>query len=480
VDTTNAVDSNLEQIGHDRRRSHRKARWHARRATGTIRRRTRSVIAAVVTLGVCVTLAACQAAPAPQKTDSGKGTINWWGYGPDISVVNQYLAAFNKQYPDIKVNFKLISQASYQAVLRPALASNSGPDIFLESPGALGFSKFSSYGIDLSDDFQKALGPDWKSKVAPSGLSDFTKDGKLLAAPVGQDVAGLLWINKDLFDKYKLTPPTTFDQWVQVCAQFKSHGTGCFVQGAQMEPFNQDTYQSIANSLSPGLYDRAVKGDAKWSDPGLVKALQEWKSLFSNGIMQPGALGVAQYPDADSAFMSGKYAMVQMGTWYMSNTRADVAASTMKAAGYTGKPFTILPIPFPTPAGGSAGALFGDSGGGLAINVKSSNQAAATTFVTWLATSSAGQQTIANLLTNTPSLIGAKPDFGSISLVNPSVQQPALEQLLAQSQKVTEPRQLANSDLATALGTELSTVALGSASPADAAATMETAAEGLR
>ena len=446
----------------------------ARRASRFSRKLATMAAVALVGLG----LASCQATAAPTAT--GKVTLNWWGYGPDVSVVDQYLAAFNKQYPNIKVNFKLISQATYQAVLRPALASNNGPDLFLESPGGLGFSQFSQYGLDLTGQFKKALGANWKSKIAPGGVANFIKNGKLLAAPVGQDVAGFLWINKDLFDKYKITPPTTFDQWSKACAEFTSNGVNCFVQGAQMEPFNQDTYQSIANSIKPGLYYKAVQGKAKWTDPDLVKALTVWKSMFDDGIMQKGALGLAQYPDADSAFMAGKYAMVQMGTWYMANTRADIAASSMKAAGYPGStPFTILPIPFPTVSGGQAGELFGDSGGGLAVNAKSAKKDAASTFALWLATSPKGQQTIANLLTNTPSLGGTVPDFTAIKLVDEADQEPALKTLLVKAEKVVEPRQLSNQDLATALGTELSTVALGTSSPADAAATMQKAAAGL-
>ena len=44
-------------------------------------------------------------------------------------------------------------------------------------------------------------------------------------------------------------------------------------------------------------------GDAKWTDPGIVKTLTIWKQLFADGIMQPGSLGVQQYPDANNDFL---------------------------------------------------------------------------------------------------------------------------------------------------------------------------------
>ena len=52
------------------------------------------------------------------------------------------------------------------------------------------------------------------------------------------------------------------------------------------------------------------------------------------------------------------------------------------------KPFTMVAIPFPDVAGaGNPATMFGDADYGIAVSDKSSHQAAATTFATWLTTS---------------------------------------------------------------------------------------------
>lgn len=436
--------------------------------------------AAIGALAVAaLTVSACAAGGSSDENDNGVTEISWWAYGPDVSVVDQYLAAFNEDHPDIKVTFKLISQDTYDAVLRPALASDSGPDVFTEDPGAR-FERFHQYGIDLTPAFEEALGSDWDTKIAKIGIDGFTKDGKLMAAPVGGDFGGTLWINQDLFDQESLTAPTTFDEWVDVCEAFDAAGIGCFVQGAQQTPFDQDTYQAIANTIEPGLYSQAVEGEAKWTDPTLVEALDIWGQMFTNGIMQDGALGLTQFPDANNAFLSGKYAMVMMGTWYMQNTRTDILTAGMSAAGNDGEPFVALPIAFPAAVpDGTPGGLFGNSGGGLAVSAKSKNKEAAATFATWLATAPEGQQVIADLMVNTPSLVGIQPDFDQLGLVAPDVQESRIEWMIDESQTVTETRQLVNADLASALGTALTTVADGSATPQQAAETLQAAAEAL-
>lgn len=65
------------------------------------------------------------------------GTVNWWGWTPtDTATANNYISAFNKQYPNIKVNYKLVNISDWVAALRPALASGQGPDVFDMQPGA--------------------------------------------------------------------------------------------------------------------------------------------------------------------------------------------------------------------------------------------------------------------------------------------------------------------------------------------------------
>src|SRR5215218_10828424 len=168
--------------------------------------------------------------PEGQGQEGGSatsGTVNWWGWTPtDTATANGYIAAFNKEYPDIKVNFKLVSIPDWQAALTPPLRSDSGPDVFDMQPGSY-VTKYKSFAEDMTPVITKALGEDWQSQVPPAGVSGLTaEDGKLTALSVGAVYSGTLWINQGLFDKYNLKPPTTLDEWEKVCQEFKSHKQG--------------------------------------------------------------------------------------------------------------------------------------------------------------------------------------------------------------------------------------------------------------
>jgi ABC-type glycerol-3-phosphate transport system substrate-binding protein len=450
-------------------------------------RRSRRVIPALSILSFLVLfLAACGGggSPAGNAGSATSANLTWWGWTPSVQVAQQYIKAFNKKYPDIHITYKMLTIAGYNAAIRPALASSVGPDIFDVAPGGANGSveTYAPDAIDLSPAVSKALGSGWQSKLSPIGVSSLTIGKKLAAVSVGAVYSGTVWINQNLFDQYHLTPPTTMAQWVSDCATFKAHNIGCFVQGVGQTAFNEDTLQAISDNVQPGVWAKAIDGQVPWTDPTIVKALTIWKSMFSNGIMEKGALGVQQYPDANNDFLAGKYAMVMMGTWYMQNTTTAGMSAGISGAGISSpKNFTAIPILFPDVAGtGTTGALYGDSDYGIAVNAKSKNQAAATKFAVWLGTSAQGQSEVANALDDIAALKGVQPDWSQISLVNSGSQQAALSKLITSAVASSEPRLATVSpNLQTAIGNASTTVASGSATPAKAAATLQAAAAAL-
>jgi raffinose/stachyose/melibiose transport system substrate-binding protein len=445
-------------------------------------RGARRALAAVAATGIAVgSLAGC--APGGGASGDGgsatEGTVDWWGWTPEQAVAEEYIAAFNEEYPDITVNYRQLTIDGYEAAIRPALASNTGPDLFDIAPGAQ-FVQFSSYGTDLTEQVTESLGENWKEQLAPIGIAGLTdEDGALRGIPVGSTFAGPVWINQEIFDEQGLTPPTTVDEWVEVCDQLKAADIGCFVQGASQVAFDQDTIQAIADTINPGLFTKATRGQAKWTDPDLVEAFATWQRLFEDGIMQEGALGVQQYPDANNAFMAQDYAMVMMGTWYMQFTRPNNMSLAIEAAGVgDAAPFQMTPIPFPAATeGGTPGAMFGDANYGLVVNAKADARNAATTFAVWMGTSEEGQQIVANALNDIPSLTSVQPDWDSIELVNAEAQTPKLQELYERAATVTDNRLLPNGDLADAIGNAATTLAAGEVPPEEATATLQADAE---
>jgi ABC-type glycerol-3-phosphate transport system substrate-binding protein len=435
-----------------------------------------------------IALTGCSSAGATSSSASAtagnpakvSGTINWWGWSPQPDVAQQYIAAFNKVYPNVHVNYKLLSIADYPSALGPALQSSVGPDVFGLAPGQ-NVTQFGRFAEDMGPVLEKSLGKDWKSKLSGAARTSLTtSSGKLVGLAIGLTYAGTLWVNDDMLAKYHVTPPKTFNDWVKDCDTLTKDGAKCFVQGAGDAGSNTDTLHAIANSIEPGYWAKAAEGKASWNDPTFVKTLTTWKKMVSDGILQKGDFGLQGHPDAQKAFFSGKAATVQMGTWFMQYTEKAGMTTAISASGVSNPaPFPMTAIPFPSVGSSSNSPLFGDADFGLAVNSKSKNLAAANLFASWLTTTTKGQQIIANALDDIPALIGVKPEWPQIDLVKPSTQEPNLKQLFNDVAPVSDLR-LANLSATTeqALGIAATTVAQGSATPAQAAATAQKSANG--
>ena len=443
--------------------------------------------AIIAVLGV--TLAACAdtSGTGPDTSTGGgdaematSGQIVWWGYTPGSPVNEQYIAAFNEEYPDIEVIWKQTSIDDYDAAIRPALGSSTGLDVYQMSAGSAngGVSVFGGSAIDLTSAVEQTLGSNWKDLLSPTGVNALTVDGELKAMAAGAVFSGTIWINQDLFDANGVEAPTDWDSWKDACETFEASGVTCFVQGAGQGAFNIDTLHAIADNVEPGKFVDATRGDVPWTDDSLVEALALWKKLFDEGIMQPGALGQMQYPEANNMFMSQQAAMVMMGTWYSQYLIPDVMRSAMEAAGSTDDPFTMIPIDFPDIAGtGNTGSLFGDVDYGQGVSANSANRGAATTFAVWMGTSEKGQQVIADSLNLIPALKSITPNWDNVELVNPDAQADPMKSLVQRASAVTDAPRFAtiNADMNQALMTALAKVAAGESTPEQAAAELQQA-----
>lgn len=441
-------------------------------------------IAASTVAVTAMALAGCGSGGSGSSASSGSataGTVNWWGWTPDIDVAQREIAAFNKQYPHIKVVYKKLQDATYNAGLRPALASGVGPDVYDTAVGGVtgAIATFGPDAIDLTPAMEKLRGSNWKNGLYAPGITDFTVDGQLKSAQLGRVASGFLWINQNLFTQYHLQPPTTLAQWVSVCKTFRAHGLGCLKEGVGAPGFDTDTLHTLVNSVAPGVWAQAALGKVKWTDPAIVKGLTLFKELSTDGILDPGANGIQQYPDVNNAFLAGKVPMVQMGTWYQQYTEKASIDSAIQSAGVsasTAAP-TIIPIPFPN-VGGSSPELFGDPDYGLAVNAKSKVQSAATTFALWLTSTTAGQQIVANNLDEYPVLLSVTPQWTDLPVVDSAVQTPQLKTLSTRVNAVSEPRQAnLSAAMINALIAADQAVIGGQQTPAQAAASIQSAQE---
>lgn len=261
-------------------------------------------IAAAGALSAMLT-AGCGSSPA--ATSQGPVTITVWTQGTNNKTIDAATKAFEKQYPDVKVDIVKQPFATYPTLERAAITAKRGPDVVENYPTAIfsyyqGLLPLTSYATSQ----QRSDLSGWA--LASTGLS---ASGTPYGVP--WSAQGIVWYyNKALFQKAGLnpnSPPTTWAQLLQDCAALKAHGitpiAGGFKDGYYAEWFmNVFGGQFLTKSQLQNF-----PAHPKWTEPGVSKGLGYMLTLYKDGYFTPNSLGVALFPDAVNAFDSGQGAM---------------------------------------------------------------------------------------------------------------------------------------------------------------------------
>ena len=190
-----------------------------------------------------------------------------------------------------------------------------------------------------------------KDQFIPSTIKALTLNGKLYGVPYNTNVRVLLY-RKDLFEKYGLTPPKTWDDFLQDAATISSKESGVAGLGLTTKNGSVRTFQEFIsfffeanNGENPYKYDEAGK---KWVMNTTPEKLAQVLKLYTDFFFAATPSAANQntrgndYQATDTDYVSGKSAMVPMGPWiYSYRTSGDVAKKILEEE--TG----VAPLPLP-------------------------------------------------------------------------------------------------------------------------------------
>ena len=347
---------------------------------------------AVIVLVSALALAAAGIAGAsrgshatPAGVDAGvSGTINFDGIWTSSSGAKQFadvIAAFNKKYPKVKVNYHPIGD-NLPTVLSTAVAGGHPPDMadiaqpgFVKQLADQGKLKPITYAKGtISKNYAKA----WQT------LGTF--DGKLYALVFKAANKSLVWYNVPAFKAAGVKAPKTWAQLLSDAKTLKSSGTPAYSIGGADGWTLTDLFENIYLRMwGPAKYAALSAHKIKWTDASVKAALRTMAQVIGDtGNLAGGAAGAIQNGFNDSvtnAFSSPpKGAMVFEGDFV-----AGVILSSTKAKPGTG--FNVTP--FPVVKAGSSGSNGVEIGGDLFVTFR--DTPAIRAFVNFLATAPAAE-----------------------------------------------------------------------------------------
>jgi raffinose/stachyose/melibiose transport system substrate-binding protein len=244
-----------------------------------------------------------------------------WGVGRE-DTYKTIADAFMKKYPNITFTYEAKPFEQYFVVIDTQLQAGEAPDLF----PALGTASTVLAKWAHAGSIQQLDGILDVSGFAPWLVKDFMVDGKLYQSPclVGDDY-GILY-NKDLFDKYGLTPPKTQQDFTRICDTFLSKGiTPIYLAGKNI---NQDSLINVVTAYAPEWNKNFPWHKRHFSDPEFVNALKLMSAWVDKGYFGKNFKSL-DTTAALTLYSQGKIAMSLSASYNVNALRAAVPSTSL-------------------------------------------------------------------------------------------------------------------------------------------------------
>lgn len=229
-------------------------------------------------------------------------------------LTEKYKAEVN---PDFNFNLSVIASDDLQRQVKIYIASNEMPQMFVYYCGR---PLQELIGADVVVNIAETPIIDYldPSAVSLLGLLEGDHASKgLFELPLGMNVEGF-WYNKEMFSKYNLEAPETWEDLLNVCQVLKDNGEIPIGMGGSSKwTLTRLIHAYAIRKLGSDCMYRAANGVLSFQDAGFVEAAQAVQDLAQKGYFGDGYLTLAN-GDAEDMLISGMCGMIYDGSWLTS------------------------------------------------------------------------------------------------------------------------------------------------------------------
>ncbi|OZG58451.1 sugar ABC transporter substrate-binding protein [Bifidobacterium tissieri] len=284
-----------------------------------IRRGIATLAVAAISL---TTLAACGNSSA-QDEDNPDSLSFWYYEEEDAGQTQAWKKAAELFEKETGVSIKFERKSFTQIAQNGSqfLNSDEAPDLMESNRGNGSAGVLSTMGLltDLGD-YVDQYG--WDKKVTGSNAETAKYDENGIMG--GDTWYGMssyaefqrVYYNKDLFAKYGIEIPTTYDEFVDACQKFVDAGVTPIAADAQEYGVMWLWWQLVSKNADSTFMNNwhLYKGKVDWNSKTLTNATETIGDWLDKGFISKNATGM-KAEDTTQAFIKGEYPIYQTGTW---------------------------------------------------------------------------------------------------------------------------------------------------------------------
>lgn len=282
------------------------------------------VMAMAVALTGSLLLASCGDSDSGSSED-GK-TLKLWHYEAPNSAMGQAwdeaVKEFKAKHPGVKVEFEAKGFEQIQKTAPMVLNSSDAPDVMEYNKGNATAGLLSKQGL-LTDLTQEATTRGWDKKLSASVRTTSVYDtngvmgsGKWYGVPNYAEYT-MVFYNKDLFAKYGIAEPKTFDELTAAMDTFVQNKVTPLANAGAEYIAQQYLYQLALSKADRAWVDsyELYKGKTDFHDTAWTYAAETFADWVKKGYIAKTSSS-AKAEDAGVSFLQGKSPILFSGSWW--------------------------------------------------------------------------------------------------------------------------------------------------------------------
>lgn len=240
--------------------------------------------------------------------------FSWWIAPGEAEALQALVDVDKTQHPQDRIfNAAATSGADARMLLQQRLTDHMPPDLFqLNAHDLPAFLANNPGSLESLDDVFAAHGFD--TAMLPDIINDVKIDGHIYSMPVNIHRENALFYNKQIFADHNLTPPTTLQEFLAVCAALKAAGITP-VATANQGWILRIMFNSLAmGSMGADAFHAFMAGGPR-DDAALRAAIDVFASVLDNYVNASASSPDFGWTQAATEVSEGRAAMFFHGDW---------------------------------------------------------------------------------------------------------------------------------------------------------------------
>lgn len=258
---------------------------------------------------------------------------SWGAYDSKAPRIKNIFKRLSERYSNLEIEDSSMAGSEFLFILKTDFASGNDPDIFGLWPGS-DFNLLVEQGkvADLTDLLEQD--PKWYAQFKEANWDYVTVDGRIYGLPIEMIYEGL-FINRDLFDKYEVKVPTTFEELLKAVEVFKANDIIPIAYNQTAE--GSYIYQNIVMKLggkadveNPFDEDGRIK-------PCFIEGMYYMKTLYDTGAFPEDWYHIDDKKRND-LFIDKRAAMIVQGSWLIGDNALSSTDMTVDVIAFPDMP----------------------------------------------------------------------------------------------------------------------------------------------